>query len=329
MDRLFEKNILYPDFKDAETQRRIRDMVTWEEQQANVALIYMMTMMVQTVRGTQLVVSKELSDELDEVDLQNFKAEDLIIMFDSMEVYFEDPALPTVLWFVKNAEYRALCTKYLDADYRTASMDHYGFEYYTRDGMGFTCQLGPELVESWLTGTSLPVLPGQKQSDPDEEAFQRKMFLMLAKLFTYCSIPQYKPVAVSRNQLHCGGKAGVRNRPQRPAYRVTVPSVVHERKAVVEHAGRVVAAHRRRGYLRKLVSERYRAKKGTVIYIRPCMVHGGTVSDRVYVAVKRKETENGQVRESSGGNPNLAGAVSSSDGQLQVRAGVVEPDGKR
>lgn len=326
----FEKNINYPRFDDPTTHEEMKNLAAMATRRdttsltslSHTTLLYTGTMLVQCKRGVQLVVTKALSDELDHVDMQNMGPEDLVVMFPSMEIYFEDPALPTVLWFVKDAEYNRLCSEYFDVNYRTAHSDHFGFEYYLRTEQGFTCQLGTEMMRAWLSGGNLPDIPGQLHTEADEAAFQRQMFMRLAKLFTYCSIPQYAPLKTTRKQLHEGGKSGVRNRPVRPIYRVTVPSVVHPKEPAVRHSdgvGRHMAPHRRRGYLRKLVSEKFVNKKGTVVYVRPALIHGGSARDVVYVAVNRKKEDGHAVREVRGGDEGLAGSVAGSNGHVQER----------
>lgn len=293
----FMKNLPYQKFDNPQVHEDLKQLAiqwaTYNHPLARQAIIYAMTLYMQSLRGTQLVVSRELSDELAQTDLQNFTADDLVIMWPSMEIYFEDPALPTIAWFVKDKEYADSCTKYLGMPYELACEDHFGFEWYDTLGTGYTCQLGRSLLNAWMAGGDIPTMKGMIPNDPEEAALQKKLFMLLAKLFIYCSLPQYRPQAVSRKQLHHGGKAGVHNRPKRPVYIVTVPAVKYQPKARVSaSSGKEVVPHRRRGYLRKLVSERFLPnKRGTFVHVRPCMVHGGTVSDHIYLAVTKGKNE--------------------------------------
>jgi hypothetical protein len=84
------KNIIYPDFEELKTLTP-GDI---EDQQwlSNIA-----TFCLQKQRGIQLYVEKKLSDEMNLVDMEGIVYQDIKFPADSVELYFEDPLLPTVI----------------------------------------------------------------------------------------------------------------------------------------------------------------------------------------------------------------------------------------
>ena len=287
------KDIPYLDFKHPRTTGLLMEMCLKPE--TVPAVISAMPMYVQTKRGVQLRVEKKLTDELQETDLKDIRVEDLCLMFPSMEIYFEDPAIPTVLLYRKDLDYQNLVKEYMKpvafefGRCDSVCLDHYAGMY------NFTVQLPPEMMDAWLREelTDAPVMPGFIKNDEYEEQTKRFLFRLVAKVLLYASIPEYRALEVRGTDINVRkwGKPGFMNRPRTKVFRINAPTVVYTGRDHVEYDGTgTTVPHRRRGHLRRLTSEKFKAKRGTIIFIRPCLIHGGSLDDRIYMVRKKDET---------------------------------------
>lgn len=238
--------------------------------------------------GTQFIVQKELSDELSLVDFDNAAFEGLSWPAPSIEFYYEDPALASIIvqcsrsdgllielarsiwgkayaarvpeWGLVGAPSLAAVCDNADAP-TSCTVIHDAFEWHRALESG-KCEC---TVDNGLVGLSTS----------DAEAREQHRLLNLSlKVLAYSGIPQFRPTPVTRKQMGRGPKAGVCGRPERPAFRtVYLPRIVrqsHGDGSAVGGAGREFRG--RRGHIRHLRSEFYKHKKGTWIYIPPVEV---------------------------------------------------------
>ena len=170
--------------------------------------------------GAQLFIDKKLSDEMMDVDLRDITREDIVFPFNSMEFYFEDPQIPTFI-FQKHSEeearrdwniaYAGLGGTALGDGFR---MCFFGGPY------TFTNIYPMEAIREFLEYRNIFRKDGRNCLDDSdfEKRLRRFLFLMAVKILLYISIPKYKAVPVTRNQIP-HGKPGVKNRPNRPIFR--------------------------------------------------------------------------------------------------------------
>ena len=274
------KNIPYPNFSNKDLLFEYLNAIGDDG-------YMLMSSYVQTKRGILLHVSKELSDEMAEVDIsKDICGADIVPMFPSMEVYFEDAEIPTMLFYRRDQNFLDLVTTYLETTCMTTEgMGAFCLDYYTNDSTLHATHLWGEMLDKWLQGEPAPTMPGY-DNDIEYDNTSRQFFFLITKILLYISIPRYKPEEIWKKQLHHGGKPGVKGRPKTKIYRVSVPSHSggSDRHGTTGDSGGTVSPHRRRGHLRSLKSEKFTKKKGQIIYIRPTTIHGGSLNDHIYIA---------------------------------------------
>lgn len=273
------KNIPYPNFSNREMLFAHLNLI------GDVGHL-IMSLYVQTKRGVQLHVTKELTDELADVDIKGITAEDIVPMFPSMELYFEDKELPTMLFYQRDQNFFDLVSDYMGKTYTEEKKSgSFCLEYYTDDTTLHATHLVDDMLNKWLQGDPAPTMPGY-ENDIEYDDTSRQFFFLIIKLLLYISIPRYEPVEISKKQLRHEGKPGVKGRPRTKIYRVSVPSrpSSQTRSSDAGDLGGAISPHRRRGHLRALKSEKFTKKKGTFIYIRPTTIHGGSLNDHIYIA---------------------------------------------
>jgi hypothetical protein len=258
------------------------------------AMILAAAQCAQVLRGSSILVSKALSDELQETDLKNITHADIVLLHSSMELCFEDHSLPAMLFYRKDKDYYSTVNRYMApiVELEPGHMDSLCLDYYDTTGYCHTVQLPEALVDTWLQGDRIPTIPGFEIEDDRTDDTTRNFFLLAVKVFIYCSIPEYAPQRIKAlgGQIRKAQLDG-KKRPASRVFYATLPSKIVPVPAPTRtvSSGRSVAPHRRRGYLRRLTDERYKAKRGQMIYVRPCLVRGGGVAGNIYHAVERKD----------------------------------------
>jgi hypothetical protein len=224
--------------------------------------------------GVQVRIDKSLTVEFIHVDFpKNLTIEDVPYPARFMEVFFEDPNLPTLL------------LGRLDSNTPKGGLDlpSYGIvlpevtlvaalEEEDTNGAPMLCVINLN-VKDWEAVMSGEVLEDMDMGIPLEEG-ESKALLSLVSLavqsFMYASIEGYGPVEVSRKQMRGGGKPGVKLRPARKSLRIARQHVLEGESIPT---GRSVRPHIRKGHFRFFKSERYTEKvRGTFAYIAPVFV---------------------------------------------------------
>lgn len=275
------KNLDYPD-RDV----TIRDLSEYQQQVGGLGLIHMGVKHMQRKYGVQAVVSKQVSDDLQFTDLdRSLDLENIPWLAESVEFYFEDPNLPTIL----------VCYQALEAwekEWNTtiaAHPDQPKHEkmlriYCESASKNHTHENGKPMREASVVYLSADLIDkffkdeddldaGDRseyalEPDPKRTAMLREVCLLAVKVMYFCS--QIAPQDATKNQLKHGGKAGVRGRPNRPIKRVVyLPRVAEEQQREAIELGGKHEFNGRRGTLRHLVSERYTKMKGKTIYVPP------------------------------------------------------------
>lgn len=223
--------------------------------------------------GVQMHVTKQVSDDLQESDFSDAATvENVPWMAPVIEVYFEDPLLPTILvmkttpdmlrkWF-PDIEIDLEATEYI-----TALMQSGTGENATQ----LSLQLKPSMYKAFLTKGETPDMQygllSSALSQTDNCTMSYMLHLVL-KVFAFASIPVHKPVPITRKQMTHGGKPDVKGRPERPAFRTSyLPKVIVTK--VSDHTGEGREFHGRRGHIRWYYDERFVNRKGTWDFIQP------------------------------------------------------------
>ena len=254
-----------------------------------------MPLYVQSKRGVRLRVEKSVTDELKETNLTDITPEDVIVIWSSCEIYFEDPQLPTILFYVKDQEFKRITSNYFNIEVTYDHVDSRCMDYYTEDGFCHTLRLPVDMMREWLNNTEshMPTIEGFVPESKEENEYKRYLFRLCAKIFLLASIPEYQPkeiVGPDRN-IRRWGKAGFKHRPDRRVLQISLPSHPSRHVPTGATTGSTKAPHRRRGSLHRLVDDRYVHKKGQLIYVRPCLIHGGSLEDKMYIIRRPNDTE--------------------------------------
>jgi hypothetical protein len=226
--------------------------------------------------GVQMQVSKQVTNDLLATDFSSAaKIENVPWISPSVEVYFEDPMLPTVL--VLKTSPKELTEMY---PHIPLQMDLTNPEYISvlmqegraGDRQQLHIQLRPELYERFLAYGEAPTMIGGDVSfslEPKDSASICYMLHLVLKVFAFASIPAYKPTPLTRKQMHYGGKPGVKNRPDRPSMRICYLPTIIRPKPPEPEPGDSKEFNGRRGHIRWYMNDRFVNRKGTWDFIRP------------------------------------------------------------
>jgi len=270
VEGIYKKNIhyIYRPNADPEEFRMVKTlggspgMASWIIQQAYRKV------------GSQMHVSKEVSDDLQATDFSSAsKIENVPWIAPVVEVYFEDPLLPTILVMKSHPTYLQEWFPQLEVnlestEYISALMQEGSDELKAKM---LSIQLKPSMYEAFLSEAEVPDMQHGFFSSALSQLDNSVMCYMLQlvlKVFAFSSIPAYKPVSITRKQMNKGGKPDVKGRPLRPAFRTAyLPKIISPSIHSDTNASREF--HGRRGHIRWYNNERFVNKKGTWDFIQP------------------------------------------------------------
>lgn len=256
-------------------------------------------------------VEKELSDELMDTVMHDITPEDVAPLFNSMEFVFQDDRYPTILFYAKTPEYLETVSRHVpELTIYSEYKQTYCMSYYTRDGIAHMLNVPPEQLAAWMRGdVEIGVLRGCVADDEGHgNEFKKQLLTMIIKVMLYASIPLYKPVDIGIN--HKGltrserGAFGLPNPACTKAFIVRPPVIkLRDTEGYGTPGSGTKSPHRRVGHFNILRSARFKNKVGQRVYIRPCYIHGGTVSDHIYEIRKRGDDgeRDGGIQKSEGG----------------------------
>jgi hypothetical protein len=245
--------------------------------------------------GVQMQVSKEVSNDLLATDFDiTSKIEDIPFAAPAVEVYFEDPLLPTILVMKCRPEnlikwFPQITIQLENVEYITALIQE-GSDIMS--GQWLSLQIKPSMYSEFLNeGKADPMKCGlfsYPLSQTDNNVMCYMLHLAL-KVFVFSSIPQFKPINLSRKQMHFGGKPGVKGRPERQSLGVSydyLPKVIYSK--ISQPTGISKDFKGRRGHIRCLSHERFTKLKGSWIYIKPVRnPHDGKFSEANPIRVRK------------------------------------------
>lgn len=228
--------------------------------------------------GVQMRVQKELSDDLILSDMANLSFNDIPLPAKSLEVFFEDANLPSVLVTKCNAndierQLKGLVIGGNREDQVMCRMDQ-------RNGSG-----PPVIVllnlrkDNWDEIFNQGVMPNMAHShglNESENACIREMLRLAVKVFAYACLPRYRPAPAGIITRAMGGKVGYQGRPSRPTIRVVYMPSVHTIRPgyVAPGDGPKREWKGRRGFFMVFRHDRYKNMKGKMIYVAPTRVEG-------------------------------------------------------
>lgn len=230
--------------------------------------------------GIQLQVEKVVSDELIATDFKGTcSVSDIPWLAPAIEVYFEDPLLPSIL-LGRFTVQQVRDLSGFSATFRNSPKDEelmtFLLECDSEPKQTFVHAL--ETVpncEHFLRSGELPVpnLLGPKSTEltQDENNDLRAMVNLALKVLVFASTPVHLKTPLTRKTMRHGGKPGVHDRPPRPAFRITyLPHVIREKHpAEANGVGRDFHGHI--GYIRWYRHERFVHRRGTWDYVRPAV----------------------------------------------------------
>lgn len=232
---VYKKNIHYifkeganpEEFRMAKALAGSPGMANWVIQQAH------------RIVGVQMQVAKDVSTDLVATDFGDAaNIENIPWPAPVVELYFEDPLLPTILLMKSTPDqlrnwFPQLEIGIEEPHYITALMQE-GNDPETSTQLSL--QLNPSMYESFLMrGEAVEMAVGlfsARLSDQDNFAMAYMLNLAL-KVFVFASIPEYraKPITTKDMTRKFGGKPNVQGRPARPTVRLEyLPKVILPKK---------------------------------------------------------------------------------------------------
>jgi len=269
---IYKKNIhyMYKQGADPEEFSFVRalgaspGMSSWIIQQAHYKL------------GVQMQVSKSVTSDLMSSDFSEAaKVENVPWPAPVVELYFQDPMLPSILvmkttpqqlqeWFPK------LEIGLIAEEYITACMQE-GSELET--AMQLSLQLKPDMYSAFLASGETPSMktgPLSIELSLQDNAVMAFMLHLSLKVFAFASIPAYKPVPMTRKQMVFGGKPEVKGRPTVPSFHVTyMPKVVYTKPSEPATNGTGHQFRGKRGHIHFYYHERFTNRQGTWDFYPP------------------------------------------------------------
>jgi hypothetical protein len=251
--------------------------------------------------GVQMQVSKEVTDDLLLSDFAPAsKMEDIPWPAQVVELYFEDPKLPSILLMKATPSDVARWFPDLEVGIKEK-------EYITgmlQEGTGnnakvLSLQLKPSMYDHFINESETEAMTDlsylNKSLNAQDNATFAVLMRLAMKVFAFASIPHLRPQPVMRKDMTWGGKAEVKGRPNRPSFRcVYLPNIrTFDSKEPFPNNSEVHGQKHdfngRRGHFRYFHNERFTHMRNRWTYIRPIPGPDGTVP-RVNVMKVRKPT---------------------------------------
>lgn len=211
--------------------------------------------------GEQIVIDKQVSDDLSQTDLGDITFEELPILNESLEFYFEDTELGT---FLLNTAKPENFSKSVGLNYKKKPGDQKKctFSYQTKD-------VPQTLITRGVGNITKEALLAEAGNNIIDGAID--MLFLCFKVLIYASIPKLKPKKISKKELRFGGKPKVKGRPHLPINRVVyLPrEQIIDGQGMTERTGKKYNFYGRRGFMRTYKHERYTKMRGKIQYMPP------------------------------------------------------------
>lgn len=240
---------------------------------------YLVKLQQQHGHGVEYVVEKSVSDDLSVASVGNVKFSDISWPSVSMEVYFEDPEIPSILIQRVRPEIIAKTTSDFGWKIRYIKEEFDQINVMTQDknSHGMYVQFETDEFDAWLTGSGpKPVMEMDTLTILQANGL-RDLVMLAYKVLLYASVPQLAPKKVTNRDLHHGGKSGVKGRAARPMFHVIdLPRQYREQKESVTRGG-TRKFRGRHGHFHHYRAGRFVNKQGTFDYWPPVLGPDGTL----------------------------------------------------
>ena len=275
---------------------------------SSLSLFEILMLMRQMEAGIEYVVEKRVSDDLVLSDIRDLRFAELPWPCGSVEFYFEDPAIPTVM-----LQRRA------PGDLKTELAKFPGGAL--RDVVAYPAlmvrmmvqeQNAPMAVQLNLPAEEMDAFAldghevGKLEENAEETALtggenlgMKELALLAYKVMLYASIPELAPKPVGKGALHHGGKPDVKNRPRRPIYHVVDMPLQYRESPHRMEGTATKDFNGRRGHFHHYRSERFVNRKGERDYFPPIYGPDGTLP-RIRCRVKKHEKPDQSASEPAG-----------------------------
>lgn len=240
------------------------------------------THMVYEKRGVQVRVQKEVSDDMLLSDLGDVKFGEIPWPAAGVEMFFEDPTLPTVVLAKTSAAELERMLPGLEIKappgmtQEQVREERVMLAMQSAEGVCLTFNLLQSVWDLTVNEGAMLNFDKAVALEADEHAVMKEMLRLALKVFAYASLPHYQPEPVREITKKMGGKPGFKERPARPALRVIYAPNLHTPREAGSGEHEVTGkTHRflgRRGYFRTYRHERYREMRGKRVYIGPIKV---------------------------------------------------------
>ena len=256
-------------------------------------ILDMFSMFHQKKSGVTYVVEKQVSDELLNSSVGNVKFSDIMWPSTSIELYFEDLSIPSMLLqqvddtVIKQMS-GASGVKLDKASWGNGMASIWIFtQSNDRSLRSFQSEKN---MNEWLMETNSEAESLQFDAQSTEESSALRELSMLAyKVLIYSAVTQLAPKRVHPLSLNHGGKPGVKGRPDRPIYRVVdLPKVYRESKQASVKKASTKAFRGRHGHFHHYRSDFFVNKQGTFEYWPPVLGPDGTLPKIKYRVRKPK-----------------------------------------
>jgi hypothetical protein len=302
----FRKDIAWPPLERSDSQRRklvVQSLVDRfhdsNEPELPRSIWNSLTFIRHQTEGAQMWVSKQVSDDLLASKMDTPEFSDLQWPADSLEFYFEDPALCSLL-VVDNTlpSLSRWVEKILDSNLKKLNEFKPLISILLQDvgckssNMVISASsVKPEELKLYCE-EHLPIpAVGEAMSNEEEEAL-RFMTTLCLKVMVLASIPKFKPRATLEQPTKKeGGKAGYLHRAKLPRFVVRylpehlAERAAHAKKVRAEAAASGHTFRGRNGHIRKYKDDRYVNMKGQQQFIFPVPGPDGTVPMRKFKVV--------------------------------------------
>jgi hypothetical protein len=241
------------------------------------------------LNGSQMRVDQDVSADLLLTDMSSVRLEEIPFPAKSIEFFFEDPELPTILVvrgklldILRECKFGDMLAPPYPEGYEEESINFYTE---SSDGVGFAFRARAHNWNEMIAADQEEIedLKGSVAFTNTEWEYLRVMFNLCVKVLAYASIPHFAPRPINRKQMR-HGKPGVKGRPVRPSMRVVyLPEVSRENEpGQASHGDSKKKFLGRRGHMRYYRSPRYKHMRGKFQYIPPVLGPNGETPKALY-----------------------------------------------
>lgn len=301
---MFVKDISYPPPEALKSPSACRQVLNMAAVDAGSYLRFA-TVLLQARFGSQLWVTKEVSDDMmaADIDPDEIKFEEVDWPANRMEVYFQDRDLPTLLVArfsnrsqrveIEKLAQESLFAKPSPSDALDPDLQLLHVQAEDHEGSVVSMSYTAEDVDRFAAGEDLQDASKDHHGmstamDRSEEAELRRLTILFYKVLLLAGSEGHS-IRKTRDKptRKEGGKAGYKNRPNHERLIVEyLPRHLQERRKDAETHTRKHQFNGRRGHWRRFRSEKFVNKRGTRKFIYPINGPDGQPPKRKFVVKK-------------------------------------------